>query len=183
EVLDIRTDYGLVRVYRFATTREDGSEHDETTEHDGTAEPDDTSPSPVEPLVLLPGRSSGTPVWADNLPSLRAISDVYAIDLLGEPGLSIQSRPLDTETDQAAWLDQTLADLPEDRFHLVGLSIGGWSAANLATHTTEHLAAVTLLDAPLVFDDLPLGTVLRTIPAAFPWAPRAWRDSFNSYTA
>ena len=63
------------------------------------------------------------------------------------------------------------------------MSIGGWSAANLATHTTEHLAAVTLLDAPLVFDDLPLGTVLRTIPVAFPWAPRAWRDSFNSYTA
>jgi pimeloyl-ACP methyl ester carboxylesterase len=176
EVHDVRTDYGVVRVYRFASTREDGSDHDGTTEHD-------TSSAPVDPLVLLPGRSSGTPVWADNLPSLQDVGDVYAIDLLGEPGLSVQSRPIESDADQAAWLDQTLAQLPEDRFHLVGLSIGGWTAANLATHTTQHVAGLTLLDAPLVFDDLPLGTVLRTIPVAFTWAPRAWRDSFNSYTA
>lgn len=182
EVVDVRTDYGVVRVYRFTSTREDGSEHDSTTEHDGATE-HDTSSAPVDPLVLLPGRSSGTPVWADNMPSLRDIGDVYAIDLLGEPGLSVQSRPIESDADQAAWLDQTLAQLPEDRFHLVGLSIGGWTAANLATHTTQHVAGLTLLDAPLVFDDLPLGTVLRTIPIAFPWAPRAWRDSFNSYTA
>lgn len=176
-VLDLRIDYGVVRVYRFTSTREDGSDRDGSTEHG------DSSPAPVDPLVLLPGRSSGTPVWADNLPSLREIGDVYAIDLLGEPGLSVQSRPIESDADQAAWLDQALAQLPEDRFHLVGLSIGGWTAANLATHTTQHVAGLTLLDAPLVFDDLPLGTVLRTIPVAFPWAPRAWRDSFNSYTA
>ena len=47
ETLDVRTDYGVVRIYRFA-----GS-----------------GASPI-PLVLLPGRASGTPVWADNLPSL-----------------------------------------------------------------------------------------------------------------
>ena len=60
-VRDLRTDYGVVRVYRYAGAK-----------------------SGLDPLVLLPGTSSGTPVWADNLKSLLAITDVYAIDLLGE---------------------------------------------------------------------------------------------------
>ena len=71
ETLDIRTDYGVVRVYRFAGT--------------GTS---------THPLLLLPGRSSATPVWAANLPGLLTIGDVYTVDLLGEPGRSIQERPI-----------------------------------------------------------------------------------------
>lgn len=160
ETLDIRTSYGIVRVYRFA----------------GAA-------SANAPLVLLPGRTSGTPVWADNLPSLLQIGDVYAIDLLGEPGLSIQSRPITSNADQAAWLHQALTALPEDTFHLVGLSIGGWTAVNLALHQPEHVATLTLIDPALVFGDLPLETIVRAIPATVPWLPKAWRDSFTSYTA
>lgn len=160
ETLDIRTDYGIVRVYRFA----------------GAA-------SANAPLVLLPGRASGTPVWASNLPSLLAIGDVYALDLLGEPGLSIQSRPITSAADQAAWLHQTLAALPEDGFHLVGLSIGGWMAVNLALHQPDHIATLTLIDPALVFADLPLETIVRAVPATLPWLPKAWRNSFTSYTA
>lgn len=160
ETLDVRTDYGIVRVYRF-----------------------DGSGNVRAPLVLLPGRASGTPVWAGNLSSLLQIGDVYAIDLLGEPGMSIQSRPITSDADQAAWLHQTLAALPEDTFHIVGLSIGGWTAVNLALHRADHVATLTLIDPALVFGDLPLETVARSLPASLPWLPRAWRDSFNAYTA
>lgn len=62
----VGTDFGIVRVYRF-----DG--------RGGSA-----------PTVLLPGRASATPAWADNMPSLLEIGDVYTIDLLGEPGMSVQ---------------------------------------------------------------------------------------------
>ena len=175
--LDVRTEYGTVRVYRFAATNEQSAEPTDS------AEPSDAQQPSADPLVLVPGRSSGVPVWADNLPSLRTIADVYALDLLGEPGRSVQERPLDSDADQAAWLDETLAQLPEERFHLVGLSIGGWSAVNLAVHSTAHISALTVLDPPFVFDDIPIGTVLRTIPVSLPWAPRAWRDAFSSYTA
>ncbi|APX34642.1 alpha/beta hydrolase [Brachybacterium sp. P6-10-X1] len=157
---DVRTDYGVVRVYRFAG--------------DGDAE---------LPLVLLPGTASGMPVLADNLPSLLEVGDVYAMDLLGEPGRSIQDRPITSDADKAAWLHQALEALPEDRFHLLGLSIGGWTATNLALHHDEHLASLITLDAIQTYDDIPLGTVARSIPAAFPWMPKAWRDSFSSYTA
>lgn len=159
KTLDIRTGYGIVRVYRFTG--------------EGARE---------EPLVLLPGRASASPVWADNLPSLLRIGDVYTIDLLGEPGRSVQERPIESDADQAAWLHQTLRQLPEERFHLVGLSIGGWTAVNLALHEPEGIATLGLVDPVHVFGDIPLGTVIRSLPASAPWMPKSWRDGFNSYT-
>ncbi|MBF6508082.1 alpha/beta hydrolase [Nocardia farcinica] len=160
DAVDVRTDYGVVRFYRFAGTGQASA-----------------------PLVLLPGRASASPVWADNLPSLLEVGDVYTVDLLGEPGRSVQERPIADGADQAAWLHQALAGLPEDRFHLVGLSIGGWNATNLALRQPELVASLTLVDPVFVFDDMPLGTVVRSLPAAFSWLPKSWRDGFNSYTA
>jgi pimeloyl-ACP methyl ester carboxylesterase len=160
EVRDVRTEYGEVRVYRFAGTEDRW-----------------------DPLVLLPGTSSGTPVWADSLKHLLTITDVYAIDLLGEPGMSVQTAPITSDADKAAWLDQTLEALPEDHFNLLGLSIGGWTAMNLAVRRPEQVRTVTTLDAVNVYDAIPLGTVLRSLPAAVKWLPRSWRDRFNSYTA
>ncbi|GIJ40885.1 alpha/beta hydrolase [Micromonospora andamanensis] len=165
ETIDVRTDFGIVRVYRFAGT-DAGTESAANT-----------------PLLLLPGRASATPVWADNLPLLLRISDVYTIDLLGEPGMSVQERPIGSDEEQAEWLHQTLRALPPDEFHLVGLSIGGWTAVNLALHRPDHIASMAVIDPVYVFADMPLGTIVRSIPAALPWLPKAWRDSFNSYTA
>ncbi|HEY3507425.1 MAG TPA: alpha/beta hydrolase [Actinocatenispora sp.] len=158
--LDVPTEYGTVRVYRF----------------DGAGRGRD-------PLVLLPGRSSASPVWAGNMPSLLRVADVYAIDLLGEPGLSVQDRPIVSDADQARWLDQTLAALPEKRCTVVGLSIGGWAATNLAVRHPGRVAALVTIDPVYVYDTMPLGTMIRAIPAAVTWLPKSWRDSFTSYTA
>ncbi|CAM3599693.1 alpha/beta fold hydrolase [Nocardiopsis gilva] len=158
--LDVRTDYGVVRMYRF----------------DGAA-PEQA------PLVFLPGRASASPVLADNLPSLRKIRTVYTVDLLGEPGASIQTRPIRDDEDQARWLHQALSQLPEPRVHLLGLSIGGWTAMNLAIRQPDTLASVTLLDPAMTFADMPWETVARSIPASVPWFPKSWRDGFNSWTA
>ncbi|MDR7279101.1 alpha/beta fold hydrolase [Catenuloplanes atrovinosus] len=159
--IDVRTGYGVVRVYHFA----------------GAAGPD------AAPLLLLPGRASASPVWADNLPSLLQLRGVYTVDLLGEPGMSVQQRPIRTPADHAQWLHEVLLALPEPRVHLVGLSFGGWTAMNLAVHRADRIAGVVLLDPMLVFSDLSAGVVLRSIPVAFRWAPRAWRDDFASWTA
>nr|WP_237683513.1 alpha/beta hydrolase [Nocardiopsis sinuspersici] len=161
--IDVRTDYGVVRMYRFEGTGEAGAAR--------------------SPLVLLPGRASASPVWADNLPSLLEVGDVYTVDLLGEPGLSVQARPIEDGGDQAEWLHQALGGLPEEEFHVVGLSIGGWTAANLATREPSRLATVTLVEPVFVLDDMPLEVVLRSLPATLPWLPRSWRDGFNSWTA
>lgn len=159
--LDIRTGYGVVRLYHFG----------------GGTEPT------ASPLLLLPGRASAAPVWADNLPSLLRLRSVYAVDLLGEPGMSIQQRPIRTAADHAQWLHEVLLALPEPDIHLVGLSFGGWTAMNLALHRPEKVAGVVLLDPVMVFAGLSTGVVLRSIPVAFRWAPRSWRDDFASWTA
>jgi len=159
-VLDLPTAFGVVRCYRF----------------DG--------PHPNrEPLVLLPGRSSASPVWAANLPSLLQVASVYTVDLLGEPGLSVQTRPIRDAADQAAWMHEVLLQLPEPLLHLLGVSIGGWTAANLAVQEPAKVASMTLLDPVFVFAGMSTRAVIRSIPASVRWLPRAWRDSFTSWTA
>jgi pimeloyl-ACP methyl ester carboxylesterase len=158
--LDIRTDYGIVRVYRFQGDNDSAS-----------------------PLLLLPGTQSGTPVWADNMPGLLEHRSVYALDLLGEPGRSVQARPINGNEDKAAWLHQVLDQLPESKFHVVGLSIGGWTATNLAVHDPGKIATLTLIEPVMVFTGLRMEAIARSIPASVSWFPKAWRDSFSSWTA
>jgi len=160
KTLDLRTSFGVVRAYYFTG-----------------ANPE------LTPLVLLPGRASASPIWSGNLPSLLKVRSVYTLDLLGEPGMSIQDRPISSDEDHARWLDEALARLPHAKVHLLGVSIGGWTAMNLAVHRPGRLASVSLLDPVLVFGDLSLQAILRSIPASAPWFPRSWRDSFSSWTA
>ena len=131
--LDVRTTYGIVRLYRFAG-----------------AEPDRA------PLVLVPGRAAASPLWADNLPDLLRLRTVYTIDLLGEPSMRVQACPIDDHQDQASWFHQVLLQLPERQVHLVGYSIGGWTAANAAIRQPEKIAGVTLIDPAVTFADLPV---------------------------
>ncbi|MEU8391213.1 alpha/beta hydrolase [Micromonospora sp. NPDC048843] len=159
--LDVRTGYGVVRLYHFS----------------GGTDP------AAAPLLLLPGRASASPVWADNLPSLLRSRNVYTVDLLGEPGMSIQQRPIKDTTAHAHWLHEVLLALPEPTIHLVGVSFGGWTAMNLAVHLPQKVGSVVLLDPVLVFADLSAEVVLRSIPVSVRWAPRSWRDSFASWTA
>ena len=157
---DIRTRFGTVRVYRFAGAHDDRA-----------------------PLLLLPGRAAPTPVWADNLPGLLALRSLYTVDLLGEPGYSVQAQPIQTDDDQAEWLHEVLAARPEPQVHAVGLSIGGWTAMNLAVHRPEKIASLTLIEPVFVFGSMSIEAIVRSIPASVPWFPRSWRDRFNSWTA
>jgi pimeloyl-ACP methyl ester carboxylesterase len=157
--LDVSTDFGIVRMYRFAGR------------------------SRARPLVLLPGTRSGSPMFGGNVPSLLEQDDCYLVDLLGEPGLGLQTRPIGSDDDKAEWLDQALAELPEERFHLVGVSLGGWTAVNLAVRRPEHVASVTTLDAVNLFAPMPLGFLVRAIVTSLPGTPDSWRRRFNSSLA
>jgi pimeloyl-ACP methyl ester carboxylesterase len=157
---DLQTGYGTVRAYGF-----DGANSD------------------AAPFVLLPGRASASPVWADNLASLRALRTVWLFDLLGEPGMSVQHRPIEDGADQARWLADALAALPAERVHLLGLSIGGWAAMNLAIRDASSIMSVIVLDPVFTFANVSLAALLRAIPASLPWLPRRWRDGFASWTA
>jgi pimeloyl-ACP methyl ester carboxylesterase len=127
--MDLETDFGTVRVYEFASARTRRS----------------------VPVVLLPGRTSGAPMWEANLSGLAEERTVYALDALGDAGMSVQTRKIEDSADQAVWLDQVLAQLGSPKVHLVGHSFGGWTAANYALRHPERVASLMLLEPVFVF--------------------------------
>lgn len=171
ETRDVRTGYGIVRAYRF-----------------GTARPGEA------PILLVPGRSSGVPMWADvlarlcptrpsarppqssaDVPARSCDREVYAVDALGDAGMSVQDRPLAGAEDQAAWLAEAMTALGIGRAHLVGHSFGAWSAANLAVRHPERVATLTLWEPILVFAGLRWQMYVATLPSALPFLPESWR--------
>ncbi|GAB4085897.1 alpha/beta hydrolase [Myceligenerans cantabricum] len=157
---DVDTGYGTVRAYLFTGSGDDRAARAGRT-----------------PVVLLPGWGSGAPMWETNLPDLMAERPVYALDALGDAGMSTQSVPLDGAAAQAEWVDQTLAALGVDRAHVVGHSFGGWSAMNYAVHHPARVASLSLLDPVQTFGGFSWQIVVRSIPSAITFLPQSWRDA------
>jgi pimeloyl-ACP methyl ester carboxylesterase len=149
ELTDVPTSFGTVRAYRF----------------DG--------PAGGAPVVLLPGRNASTPMYAVNLPPLMKRRTVYSVDLLGEAGLSVQGKPIGGPEVEAQWLDETLAGLGLERVHLLGVSIGGWTATNVAVRRPGRVASVTLLDPAMTFATIPVKAILASIAMYLPGVPDA----------
>lgn len=157
ELFDVPTSFGTVRAYRFAGT------------------------GAGEPVVLLPGRNASTPMYRTNLGALLEHRPVYSIDLLGEAGLSVQSAALTDGPDQARWLDETLAGLGLARAHLLGVSIGGWTAVNCGVHRPGRVASLTLLDPVQTFGRLKITPLLASIIMLAPGTPEKWRRGVMSW--
>jgi pimeloyl-ACP methyl ester carboxylesterase len=97
-----------------------------------------------QPLVVLHGASGAG--WLPYMQALSARFDVIAPE---HPGFGESDAPdwLDTIHD-LAYFDLDLLDaLDLDRVHLVGISLGGWVAAELAVRDTSRLASLTLVGA------------------------------------
>ncbi len=112
------------------------------------------SSGPVDrpPLVLLPG------VWAHSLqwpiPMIKAFSETYrthAVDNVVDFGRSVSTRPVKQTPDFMAWLDVLLEALaPSRKVNLLGLSRGGWLAAEYTLHNPRHLESAVWLSPGLV---------------------------------
>lgn len=157
---DVATSFGIVRAYAWRPADPVGV-----------------------PVVLLPGRGSGVPMWSVNLPLFAERRTVYALDALGDAGLSAQSVPLGGAADQAAWIDETLAGLGVERAHVVGHSFGAASAAALAVHRPARVATLTLLEPAFVLNLPSLGVLAWSVPASLPFLPQAWRNAAIAHIA
>jgi pimeloyl-ACP methyl ester carboxylesterase len=96
------------------------------------------------PLVFLHGASGGA--WLPFLTKLAQKFDVIAPE---HPGFGESDTPdwLDTIDDLAYFYLDFLDELKLTGAHLVGSSLGGWIAAELAVRSTRRLASLTLVDA------------------------------------
>lgn len=127
------------------------------------------------PIVLLPGRSSGVPMWTGQVHLLTPHRDVYAFEALGDAGRSVQVVPMRAYADQAVWVEDTLAGLKLKRAHMVGHSFGGATAAIHAQRNPERVASLTLLEPAFVLAYPPASIFVWATVATAP-VPQAWRD-------
>ena len=97
------------------------------------------------PLLFLHGASGGG-VWHPFLDKLATRFDVIAPE---HPGFGRSDTPpwLDNMGDVAYFYLDVLKALELERVHLVGLSLGGWIAAELAVRSTARLKTLTLVSA------------------------------------
>jgi pimeloyl-ACP methyl ester carboxylesterase len=95
-------------------------------------------------LVLHDGGGAGH--WLPYMAELAARHDVIVPE---HPGFGASEMPdwLDTISDLANFYLDFLGQLQLDRVDLVGFSIGGWIAAELAVRSTHRLASLTLVGA------------------------------------
>jgi len=154
-VHDVRTRYGTARVYEWAA--------------------DPGTPDDREPVVLLPGIRSGAPMWDENLRTWLGQRTIYAMDAIGDAGLSTQSVPFGSFDEQTDWVADVLAGLELDRVHLVGHSFGGATAATHALRHPDRIASVTLLEPVMVLHGLPASTYLWSAVLMLP-LPQGWKD-------
>ncbi|MBB5775988.1 alpha/beta fold hydrolase [Nonomuraea jabiensis] len=129
DAIDVETRAGLVRIYRAG---------------------------PVEgnPVVLLAGAGANALAWYRYIEPLARTRPVLAVDPLGEPGRSVQRRPLATGAEVGGWFTDVLAAVGAERAHVAGFSYGGWTAVEQQLGGGGRVAALTLVD-PGGFAPLP----------------------------
>jgi pimeloyl-ACP methyl ester carboxylesterase len=96
-------------------------------------------------IVFLHGSASNALTWLREAAALGDRFRILAVDMIGEPGLSAESRPPLGSGAYVAWLDEVLATLGVERAAFVGISLGGWLALDYATHRPERVTALALL--------------------------------------
>ncbi len=121
-----------------------------------------SGPAGAPPLVLLHGSGSNAAEWAPRIPSLTERFRVYAVDIIGEPGLSAETRPpLDSDR-YACWLDAVLDHFDVSRAAFLTSSFGGWLALDYATRRPERVTALALR-CPIGLGPMKKGFVVKAV--------------------
>ncbi|MEI9932385.1 MAG: alpha/beta hydrolase [Rhizomicrobium sp.] len=102
-------------------------------------------PKDAPALLLFHGSGANATMWLGDIGEWSKHFRCYAVDMIGEPGLSAPSRPrLDSEA-HALWLDDVLAGLEIERASIMGVSLGGWLALDYATRRPGRVEKLALL--------------------------------------
>lgn len=114
------------------------------------------------PLVLLHAASTANIAWKPNIEALASHFRVYAIDIMGEVGLSVPYRKNKNAGEQVEWLAAILGHLKVQRAHFAGASAGGCLALNFAIAHPERVERMVLL-APMGLPPTNLLTIVKIL--------------------
>ncbi len=99
-----------------------------------------------EKILMLHG-GGGSPRF---LPGMRALSEKFEVIIPQAPGFGGGEAPpwLERVSDLANFYLELIDELDLRDVHLLGLSLGGWVAADLAVRNSSRLRSLILMDAP-----------------------------------
>ncbi|HKS47121.1 MAG TPA: alpha/beta fold hydrolase [Amycolatopsis sp.] len=122
-----------------------------------------SGPRGAPAVVLLHGSMTNAVIWMGEVRTWAQDFRVYAVDLIGEPGLSAPSRPPLASDAYAGWLDDVLEGLGVTSASFVGASLGGLLAVDYATRRPERVERLALL-APAGIGRQKFGVLLAVLP-------------------
>lgn len=99
----------------------------------------------LPPLLLLHGSMANASAWYFDVEALSEHFRVYAVDMIGEPGFSANSRPPLASDAYALWLDDVLSELGLSQVAIAGESLGGWLALDYAIRRPDKVSKLALL--------------------------------------
>ena len=96
------------------------------------------------PVLLFLHGAGGASAWA---PYMDRLAESFDVIVPSHPGFGRSDTPdwLDRLTDLAYFYLDFIEQLDLDDIHLVGNSLGGWIAAEMAVRSTQRLASMTLV--------------------------------------
>src|SRR5215203_4133076 len=97
-----------------------------------------------EPVVMVHGLSGSTHWWARNLPALARRYRLYLVDLPGFGAMRRLGRQF-VLAEAASWLSEWMRAVGLERAHLVGHSMGGYVAIQLAAGLPELMGRLVLV--------------------------------------
>jgi pimeloyl-ACP methyl ester carboxylesterase len=104
-----------------------------------------SGPKDAPALLLFHGSGANATMWMRDVAQWSKHFRVFAVDMIGEPGLSAPSRPPLASDAYALWLDDVMQGLGLERASIVGVSLGGWLALDYATRRPERVERLVLL--------------------------------------
>ncbi|WP_129792151.1 alpha/beta fold hydrolase [Sphingosinicella sp. CPCC 101087] len=102
-------------------------------------------PEEAPPVVLLHGSQANSAAWIPDVSLWSSRFRLFAIDMIGEAGLSARVRPDLAGDAHALWLDDVFAGLGIGRAGFVGTSLGGWLALDYASRRPSAVRALALI--------------------------------------
>jgi len=99
----------------------------------------------LPPLLLIHGAMANATAWFLDVEEWSKHFRIYAVDIIGEPGLSAQARlPMNTDA-YTLWLDDVMQEAGLSEAAVVGESLGGRLALDYASRRPEKITKLALL--------------------------------------